>query len=276
MFQGKRCESRRNVERVAAEWRFESQPCATTVLPFLLHHLMVFSIESCGGIAVSKMLGPGNSRPKNWIVVNVDKLLFPALSGLWWIIHPYRWMYCPTQKKHICYIKLLDTPPELLVSAVAGLQQQWTYALDAFLTQRMMSTYLEKLFGPYVSYLLKWPLTKTDSKQPSNVLVINFPKKKTLGQNTWSSWSLPSIPLHHSNLAWNLNMLISGWQGIFFCKGPFSASIYNHDSVTPQFLWIFPPIPHDHPGPLSQAFKAASSRWSNGDPTIFFWAEKCQ
>ena len=177
MFQGKRCESRRNVERVAAEWRFESQPCATTVLPFLLHHLMVFSIESCGGIAVSKMLGPGNSRPKNWIVVNVDKLLFPALSGLWWIIHPYRWMYCPTQKKHICYIKLLDTPPELLVSAVAGLQQQWTYALDAFLTQRMMSTYLEKLFGPYVSYLLKWPLTKTDSKQPSNVLVINFQKK---------------------------------------------------------------------------------------------------
>ena len=45
-------------------------------------------------------------------------------------------------------MKLLGTPTELLVSAVAGLLQQRTYALDAFLTQRMMPTYLEKLFGP--------------------------------------------------------------------------------------------------------------------------------
>lgn len=75
MFQGKRCESRRNVERVAAESKFESQPCATTVLPFVLHHVILFSIESCGG---------SNSRPKNWIVVNVDKLdhISPTLKTL--------------------------------------------------------------------------------------------------------------------------------------------------------------------------------------------------
>lgn len=180
MFQGKRCESRRNVERVAAESKFESQPCATTVLPFVLHHVILFSIESCGG---------SNSRPKNWIVVNVDKLdhISPTLKTLVSctlrplvskFLHIDEGIAPPPKKKS--HMILLDTPPELLVSAVAGWQQQWTYALDALLTQRMMSTYLEKLFGPYVSYLLKWPLTKTDSKQPSDVLVINFPSKHVI------------------------------------------------------------------------------------------------